>query len=341
MEIKNLSNIYQILLMSSLIGLGTIGRYALVSLGVPPNFEIIMVMAFLSVILLRPSLAIFVPLLGMIFSDILLGNSIFVGNEMNRIVLFTYSGFAMISLINIFNRERFQKGLGKIQLKNVGFAAGLGIGFVLIYDVWTNFGWWYLIYPHTAQSLVAVFTAGIPFMLNHLISGIATFVLIALPVTYYTSHKEKLFIPINIRSIQKIPVVVFVIVLIVLSFTGTAMKIPEKSDILWIEQSDQTSVKIVIQGDGWRIEDNIFAYDGDTVFSILKKCSERNGFSFEYTYYEEFDSMLIDSINNDVNGDNGKYWQYYVNEDIPMVGSDKYTVSNGDSILWSFETVSY
>jgi len=341
MEIKNLSNIYQILLMSSLIGLGTIGRYALVSLGVPPNFEIIMVMAFLSVILLRPSLAIFVPLLGMIFSDILLGNSIFVGNEMNRIVLFTYSGFAMISLINIFNRERFQKGLGKIQLKNVGFAAGLGIGFVLIYDVWTNFGWWYLIYPHTAQSLVAVFTAGIPFMLNHLISGIATFVLIALPVTYYTSHKEKLFIPINIRSIQKIPVVVFVIGLIVLSFTGTAMKIPEKSDILWIEQSDQTSVKIVIQGDGWRIEDNIFAYDGDTVFSILKKCSERNGFSFEYTYYEEFDSMLIDSINNDVNGDNGKYWQYYVNEDIPMVGSDKYTVSNGDSILWSFETVSY
>ena len=341
MEIKNLSNIYQILLMSSLIGLGTIGRYALVSLGVPPNFEIIMVMAFLSVILLRPSLAIFVPLLGMIFSDILLGNSIFVGNEMNRIVLFTYSGFAMISLINIFNRERFQKGLGKMQLKNVGFAAGLGIGFVLIYDVWTNFGWWYLIYPHTAQSLVAVFTAGIPFMVNHLISGIATFVLIALPVTYYTSHKEKLCIPINIRSIQKIPVVVFVIVLIVLSFTGTAMKIPEKSDILWIEQSDQTSVKIVIQGDGWRIEDNIFAYDGDTVFSILKKCSERNGFSFEYTYYEEFDSMLIDSINNDVNGDNGKYWQYYVNEDIPMVGSDKYTVSNGDSILWSFETVSY
>ena len=96
---------------------------------------------------------------------------------------------------------------------------------------------------------------------------------------------------------------------------------------------------MLIIGDRWRIEDNIFAYDGDTVFSILEKCSMRNDFSFEYTYWEQFDSMLIDSINDDVNGEEGKYWQYYVDNDIPMVGCDKYTVSNGDYVEWRFETV--
>ena len=98
---------------------------------------------------------------------------------------------------------------------------------------------------------------------------------------------------------------------------------------------------MVITGDGWTIKDNIIAYSGDTVFTLLERASSRNSFSLEYTYYEEFDAMLIDSINNVENGEDGKYWQYYVNEDIPMIGADKYIVSNGDYIEWRFEIVPY
>jgi hypothetical protein len=72
---------------------------------------------------------------------------------------------------------------------------------------------------------------------------------------------------------------------------------------------------------------------------ILKELSKRNNIAFNYTYYEQFDSVLIDSINNDINGVDGKYWQYYVNEDIPMVGADKYLVTNGDYIEWRFEVI--
>jgi len=281
----------------------------------------------------------------MVFSDLLLGNSIFVGSQMNRIILFTYSGFAMIAVINIFNRNRFRKGLGELKLKNIGIAAGLGIGFVLIYDIWTNIGWWYLIYPHTPNTLAAVFTAGIPFMIYHMISGVFTFVVIALPIISYVSSEHKLEMPLKIKNTHKIVVAAVALCLIVLSFTGTAMQVPEKTEV-WLENSDETSVKMVIVGDGWRMEDNIVAYEGDTVFSILEKISARNDFSFEYTYYEEFDALFINSINNDVGGDGGKYWQYYAStyynlEKPPMKGCNKYEVSNGDYVEWRFETVSY
>ena len=340
MEVK--TNLQHIMLMIGLIIIGTLGRYVLVGFGLQPfpNFEIIMVVTFLAIMLLRPTIAIFVPLLSMIFSDLLIGNSIFVGSQMNRIIIFTYSGFAMIALINVFNRDRFRQSLGELRLKNVGIAAGLGVGFVLIYDVWTNLGWWYLMYPHNAPSLAAVFTAGIPFMVYHMISGVVTFIVIALPVVAYISNKTEFLFPLRIKNSHKIPVAIATLSLIALSLTGTAMQVPEKSEI-WLEQADETSVKLTILGGEWTIEDNLVAYPDDTVFLILERSLSRKILSFEYTYYEEFDAILIDSINGVANGEDGKYWQYYVNGDIPMVGADKYAVSNGDYIEWRFEIVPY
>jgi hypothetical protein len=340
MKIEKLSDLSQVIMMVGLILIGTLGRYIFVGLGVQPfpNFEVIMVITFLAVMFLKPTIAIFVPLLSMLFSDLLIGNPVFMGSQMNRIVLFTYSGFAMIALINVFNRDRFKKSLGEFRLKNVGFAVGFGIGFVLIYDVWTNIGWWYLLYPHNVNSLAAVFTAGVPFMIYHMISGVVTFALVALPVLVYVNKKTSIELPIKIKNIQKIPVAALALCLIALSLTGTAMQVPEKSEV-WLEKSDETSVKITVLGDGWMIEDNLIAYGEDTVFSILEVFSNRNKISFEYTYYEQFNSVLIDSINGDVNGENEKYWQYYVNQDIPMIGADQYTVSNGDYIEWRFELI--
>jgi len=344
MNIKESVNIMQVVWMTILIGIGTIGRYVLYAMGVQPfpNFEIIMVVTFLAVMLLKPTVAIFVPLLSMVLSDLLIGNPIFIGSQMNRIVLFTYSGFAIIALINVFNRDRFKRGFGELRLKNGIFAAGLGVGFVLLYDVWTNVGWWYLMYPHNMQSLAMVFTAGIPFMVYHLISGVVTFVFIALPVLVFVSKKTTLEVPFKIKNVNKIPVAVIALCLIALSFTGTAMRVPEKSE-LWFDKSDETSINILIIGDGWIIEDNLIAYTEETVFSILQKVTSTHQVSLDYTYYEDFDSTLIDSINGDMNGDEGKYWQYYINNgDVPpMVGADQYDVTNGDFIEWRFEVIPY
>ena len=343
MKRKNLSNLQQSIIFIGLILFGILGRYVFVGFGVQPfpNFEIIMVITLLAVMLIRSPLALIVPLFSMIGSDLLIGNSIFIGSQMNRIVLFTYSGFALIALLNIFNREKLWKGLGGFRLKNFGIAAGLGVGFVLIYDVWTNIGWWYLMYPHNATSLAAVFTAGLPFMVYHMISGAVTFVAIAVPVLAYASKKAPTIQlrPIKVKTMYKVPAVLLVLGLVALSFSGTAMKVPEKSEI-WLEKSNHTSVRMTISGDGWTLKDTLVAYPGDTAFSLLKRSSEKNGFSLKYTYYEQFDSTLINSINNVVGGTDGKYWQYYVNGQLPMVGADKYAISNGASIEWRFEVLS-
>ena len=147
-----------------------------------------------------------------------------------------------------------------------------------------------------------------------------------------TKKKEDMQLhPFKLKTIHKIPAVLLVLGLVALSFTGTAMKVPQKSEV-WLEKSDQTSVRIVIVGDDWTITDNLVAYKGDTAFSILERCSEKNGFSVDSTYYAQFDSTLINSINNAVGGTNGKYWQYYVNGELPNVGADKCMISNGDCL---------
>ena len=188
---NNNSIMLDILFFLILVFIGTIGRTLLVGWKLQPfpNFEIIMVITFISVIYLRPNIAFFVPLLCMLLSDLLLGNSIIVGSQQNRIVLFTYSGFALISLFNIINKDKFKTKFMDLNKKNFAFAAGFGISFVLLYDIWTNFGWWFLIYPHTINSLIQVFINGIPFMIYHSISGVITFVLIALPVISIVYHK--------------------------------------------------------------------------------------------------------------------------------------------------------
>jgi hypothetical protein len=142
--------------------------------------------------------------------------------------------------------------------------------------------------------------------------------------------------PFKVTTIHKIPAILIVFSLVALCFIGSAMQVPQKSE-LWFEKSDQTSVRITIVGNEWTITDNLIAYKGDTALSILERCSEKNSFSIDTTYYTQFDSTLVNSINNDFGGSNGKYWQYYVNGVLPNIGADKCVIKNGDSLRWSFE----
>jgi hypothetical protein len=340
MNVKNLGNVQQLITFIGLILFGTIGRYVLFGMGIQPfpNFEVIMVVTFLAVFLIRSPLALLVPLMSMTGSDLLIGNPIFVGNQMNRIVLFTYSGFALIGLITLFGRNKIWGVLGNIRLKSVGIMAGLGVGYVLLYDIWTNMGWWYLMYPHDFSTLTLVYTAGVPFMIYHIISGLVTFCAIGLPVLVYIAKKnnQRSFQPYQLKRFQKIPAALLVLSLIALSFTGTAATIPQKNEV-WVEKSDQTSVHIIINTDGWSISHNLVATPGETALSVLERSAQQNGFSVETTYYAQFDSTLVTSINHAAGGTDGKYWQYYVNGKLPEIGADKYVISNGDVLVWSFE----
>ena len=168
---RNKLPIFATAAMLILMGVG--GRIALHDY---PNFETVMVATFLAAMLLPASASLIVTITIMLLSDLYLG---YFGTS--KIIIFTYSGFVMVSLITSRYKKRIDNGL------NVGsvykFTAS-GVIFALVYDTWTNFGVFWLAHNHTLENLVLVYILGLPFMLYHLISSIVTFTLVGFPLYY-------------------------------------------------------------------------------------------------------------------------------------------------------------
>jgi len=100
---------------------------------------------------------------------------------------------------------------------------------------------------------------------------------------------------------------------------------------------ESVTAKVILNyGDG-----NISSYDittkNATVYGFLLECAEHEGFLVKTTYYGNYDSLFVDSIGAYVGGQDGKYWQYYMNGVYASLGADKQIVKNGDIIEWRFE----
>ena len=138
------------------------------------NFETVMVSVFLASMLLPIYASFIVTISIMIASDIYLG---YFGSS--RILLFTYSGFMLVSFITAKYKNEIE---GKFSAGTMYKFTSSGIIFALVYDTWTNFGVFWLSYTHTIDNLILVYILGIPFMIYHLLSSIVTFSLIGFPV---------------------------------------------------------------------------------------------------------------------------------------------------------------
>jgi hypothetical protein len=117
------------------------------------------------------------------FSDLYLG---YFGTS--KIILFTYSGFLLVSLIT----SKFKNHIkGNYNSNTVYKFSATGIIFAGIFDVWTNFGVFLLSYETTFENLILVYILGIPFMIYHLLSSIMTFSLIGFPLYYLFTTNNK------------------------------------------------------------------------------------------------------------------------------------------------------
>ena len=72
-----------------------------------------------------------------------------------------------------------------------------------------------------------------------------------------------------------------------------------------------------------------------TVFDILKESIEIE-YNNNYSY-----GVFVESINGIKNGDDGKYWQYYINNTLGDVAADKKILKEGDNVEWRFEKVPF
>ena len=194
MEKRNLE-IGKIIVFLLMIGAG--GRILLNSY---PNVETVMVSVFLAAMLLPRHLSVITSLAIIVLSDWYLGYLPNSGNILASIVVFTYSGFL---LVNIFGVKIQNWISGKFGSSAVLKFSGAGISFALIYDIWTNFGVWFLNYDHTLENLITVYLLGIPFMLYHMMSSVATFTMIGIPVYYGLSQTVSEEIVVERKEISK------------------------------------------------------------------------------------------------------------------------------------------
>jgi hypothetical protein len=175
-------------------------------------------------------------------------------------------------------------------------------------------------------------------MLYHILSAVITFTLLAIPICYLVFNKTPHLQPISNKKYETIPILLITLLFLILSLTGSAMKIPENTEI-WLEETNETSISFFIQGETWKLQENICIHGKITVLQGLKIVMEQHDLTLESEYYEGFDATLIHTIHLDTNGDQDKYWQFYVNDELPMIGCDHYMIENGDQVIWSFETV--
>lgn len=154
-----------------LFALGFFGRIALHDYH---NIETIMVSIFLASMLLPRSTAAVVSVSMIVLSDIYLG---YFANS--KIILFTYTGFLLVSLVTTKLKNKIE---GSYSARTLYKFTASGIIFTSVFDTWTNFGVFWLGYEHTLENLALVFVLGIPFMIYHLLSSIFTFTLIGFPL---------------------------------------------------------------------------------------------------------------------------------------------------------------
>ncbi|MCD4760296.1 DUF4430 domain-containing protein [bacterium] len=77
------------------------------------------------------------------------------------------------------------------------------------------------------------------------------------------------------------------------------------------------------------------AYTKQSLFALTKNITSREGWGFIFEDYGEM-GLLINQINAKINGDNNKYWQYFINNDQPMLSVEKFMPQAGDKIEWKF-----
>ncbi|TFG35869.1 MAG: hypothetical protein E4H47_00375 [Parcubacteria group bacterium] len=139
-----------------------------------PNFEAVTSISLLAGSFLGGIFGAITSVLMIFFSDIYLGNT--------QIYLFTWSAFLLVGIVGSLLKNNSKHYVLK--------ASGLGLGSVLFFYLWTNFGWWLIsgTYEMSFFGLIRCYIAGLAFLRNQMIS-VLIFVPVLIPVFSFFSQK--------------------------------------------------------------------------------------------------------------------------------------------------------
>ena len=88
-------------------------------------------------------------------------------------------------------------------------------------------------------------------------------------------------------------------------------------------------------GDGSLRSVPIFPDDKANLFELMEKSFEIEGIAFDHKNYSTM-GELVTQIGLKKNGEENKYWQFWVNGEYAKVGVSAYIPKAGDKIKWKF-----
>jgi hypothetical protein len=124
-------------------------------------------------------------------------------------------------------------------------------------------------------------------------------------------------------------IILIIAVLIFLAVIAVIYFLPQGESSIQENQKQQSAEKVFL-----KVNDKNFEFDyerGITAFDLL----ERSGLELETKQYDI--GALVESIDSVENGQDNKYWIYYVNGESPILSADKMELRAGDKVEFKFE----
>lgn len=182
-----IKDINKILLAVFLIILGVLSRTAW-HLG--PNIEFVTASSLLAGVYLGLNYSLLVPLIIMVITDLIIGNT--------NIFLFTWSAYLVIGYLgNLGHLSNLKFGPRMLR------ATGLGVIASFWFFLWTNFGVWFLdswgMYERNFSGLLQAYIMGLPFMKYNLLGNI-----VLVPSAFFLTEFGKSLVEANLRKYIKI-----------------------------------------------------------------------------------------------------------------------------------------
>ena len=103
-----------------------------------------------------------------------------------------------------------------------------------------------------------------------------------------------------------------------------------------VQPSVVHAIHLEVLGIGWTISYDAIVTTNNTVFSFLLEASDTLRFLVAYVPYEIPRGMFVTAINGSVNGEGGRYWQYWVSGAYGDVAADLKALHDHDTVLWRF-----
>ncbi len=96
-------------------------------------------------------------------------------------------------------------------------------------------------------------------------------------------------------------------------------------------------IRLMIAGNGWQTAYESNASWNNTAFSFLLEGARSLDLSVTWQNYTvPANAVFVSSVGGDVNGNGGRWWQYWIDGAYGSVGADHAALNDGDVLEWRF-----